>query len=38
MDRFDAKPDESFNNGNASIQYFQGLLGDNYEFKKGDKC
>lgn len=38
--RFDARPDESFNNGNAGIRYFQRLLmGDkSYEFKKGDKC
>ena len=37
--QFESKLDESFNNGNTGIRYFQSLLrGDNYEFKKGDKC
>lgn len=37
--QFESKLDESFNNGNAGIRYFQRLLmGENYEFKKGDKC
>ncbi len=37
--QFESKLDESFNNGNAGIRYFQRLLmGENHEFKKGDKC
>lgn len=37
---FDARPDESFANGNAGIRYFQRLLmGDkSYEFNEGDQC
>lgn len=37
---FDARPDESFTNGNAGIRYFQRLLmGDkSYEFNEGDQC